>query len=364
MAYALKYDGVAEFAPLTALQSQNNSSSINWNLEFTVGNDGSEAVILGTNSSSFTDYLILRSANNLHYRRAGSNYLFSVTDASTPALYRFELRWSGGTRVLSLYENGVFLSSQNISTAAVMPATYLARAFNVFRNTRYDDYLLYEDLEQSSNSIRLDFTNSNHAASPVVITETINGNDVTSLAGTWVNLGGNVATSGDALFEISKVEFTGSALATLPQPVGDISFLLESLEFSGEASATMPQPDGNIYFELSSVEFSGDISASLPNPVIEGYFKLDGVEFSGTASASKPNPQAYGYFELPVIEFSGSAGATLTQAMIDGGFDIEAVEFHGRATVSGVDLPFGEVITPPYTSNIITLPNTSNLIKL
>ena len=221
MSWALQFDGVNDYVPFTPLLSQNNSSNINWDLEFTAANHGSEAIILG--STSTNAFVILRNTNELEYRVGGGAQKFSVTDVNVSAVYKLELRWSGGVKALTLYENNVFVSTLNISLASILggDAVYLGRTGSVYRNTLYEDYLTYNDLELSANSRKFDFTASSHAAGTVVVSETINNQDATGVnmptdGSAWVDLGGGGITLAATLGTINytsqnaTVSLTGS----------------------------------------------------------------------------------------------------------------------------------------------------------
>ncbi len=143
--------------------------------------------------------------------------------------------------------------------------------------------------------------------------------------------------TGDILFDVDAIEFSGSGSATLPQPSGDINFDLAAVEFSGTASATLPQPSGDILFDLPAVEFSATGSATLPQPSGNINFDIPSIEFSGSGSATVPFPVGNISFDIPSIEFSGTGSATQPNPIGDIAFDVAPIEFSGAGSAS---LPF------------------------
>lgn len=169
---------------------------------------------------------------------------------------------------------------------------------------------------------------------------------------------------GEIDFDLLSIDFSGIGSATIPFPVGAASFDIALIEFNGAGSSTQPSPSGGVEFDISSIEFIGSGSASLPFPVGSASFEVAQVEFSGTGQATFPQPSGNADFRVDEVGFYATGSATQPDSVGNIAFDIASIEFSAIGSVTGVTLPFGDVILPAYTSNVIILNTPPNLIKL
>ena len=169
---------------------------------------------------------------------------------------------------------------------------------------------------------------------------------------------------GEIDFDLLSIDFTANGSATVPFPVGAASFDIALIEFNGAGLSTQPSPSGGVEFDISSIEFIGSGSASLPFPVGGALFEVAQVEFSGTGHATFPQPSGNADFRVDEVGFYATGSATQPDSVGNIAFDIASIEFSAIGSVTGVTLPFGDVILPAYTSNVIILNTPPNLIKL
>lgn len=169
---------------------------------------------------------------------------------------------------------------------------------------------------------------------------------------------------GEIDFGLLSIDFTGSGSATIPFPVGAASFDIALIEFNATGSPTQPNPSGGVELDISSIEFVGSGSVSLPFPVGGASFEVAQIEFIGTGQATLPQPSGNSDFSVDEVGFYATGSATQPDSVGDIAFDIASIEFSAIGSVTGVTLPFGDVILPAYTSNVIILNTPPNLIKL
>ena len=185
MPYALKEIGSSGFIRFPALNSDNVNSNIRWDLEFSAANNNNSdtlAVVSGT--TNLNGFLILRNDNTIDFRQSSSpTYTFSVADTNDDtAIYRFEMRWTGGNKTLSLYENSVFVSS--VLDADIAGMLEQSTAFSINNGSRGNGiirFIKYTDLNNSANNMHLLNSAGTGTAWPDI---SGNGNDGTQ-AGTW-----------------------------------------------------------------------------------------------------------------------------------------------------------------------------------
>ena len=127
----------------------------------------------------------------------------------------------------------------------------------------------------------------------------------------WLEVGGVAAGAEcDISFDISPVEFSLTASATLPQPVANVSFDIAPVEFALSVSASLPQPSCDISFDVSPVEFTIDASTAQSSPVSDIYFTVDPVSFSMEAGATLPQPVCDIDLSIEPVGFSCSLSTT------------------------------------------------------
>ena len=184
MPYALKEIGSSGFIRFPALNSDNVASNIRWDLEFSAANNNTSDTLAVVCSTTLNGFLILRNDNTIDFRQSTSpTYTFSVADTTDDtAIYRFEMRWTGGNKTLSLYENSVFVSSVLDTDLASMLEQ--STAFSINNGSRGNGiirFIKYTDLNNSANNMHLLNSAGTGTAWPDI---SGNGNDGTQ-AGTW-----------------------------------------------------------------------------------------------------------------------------------------------------------------------------------
>ena len=182
MPYAIESTGGNGYINIPLLVSSNpGGSNISWDVEFSAANIGSvETIVLGA-SSGTRDLIILRSDNTIDFRINNRTETFTVTDVQdSTAVYRFELRWTGGTKELKLYENGILAGTGVAKQANI---NRLSRVFTTGDLTREGIIrtIKYTDNNDSTNN--REYLNSTGTGT---VWEDISGNNQDGTqAGTW-----------------------------------------------------------------------------------------------------------------------------------------------------------------------------------
>jgi hypothetical protein len=159
---------------------------------------------------------------------------------------------------------------------------------------------------------------------------------------------GGVTANG--AFTIPQLTITGSATATLPQPIADGAFTIPQFTITGSASAALPQPIADGAFTIPQFTITGSATATLPQPIADGAFTIPQFTIAGSATATLPQPIADGAFTIPQFTITGSASVTLPQPIADGAFTIPQFTIAGSAsaTVTG-NVATGAFTIPQFT---------------
>ena len=182
MPYALESTEANRYITIPLLVSSNpGGSNVSWDVEFSAANIGSvETIVLGA-SAGTRDLIILRSDNTIDFRIDNDTETFTVTDVQdSTAVYRFESRWTGGTKELKLYENGILAGTGVANIANIRD---LSRVFTTSDLTREGIIrtIKYTDNNDSTNN--REYLNSTGTGT---VWEDISGNNQDGTqAGTW-----------------------------------------------------------------------------------------------------------------------------------------------------------------------------------
>lgn len=216
-----------------------------------------------------------------------------------------------------------------------------------------------------------------------VLPDTVGGND-----GTLVNFptdnsqwvfyddGGGTGVIADSAFSVSAPTFSGSASATLPQPVVDVSYSVSIPTVSASVDASLPQPTSDIAFAVNtpsvsasasatipgynaSVSFSvsaptvaASASATLPSPIASVGYTVSAPSFNASASASLPQPDSGITFTVNAPSISATASATQTGYNADVAFTVNApsVSISASATLPQPNTAVSFAVSPPQVS--------------
>lgn len=330
----LTFDGVDDFVSFANMQS-----SSNWDLDFSAWNTGAdEFIVLGSNITGFSNFIILRNTNEIEYRRNNEIDRFAVNDVTDPNVdYRFEMR--EGT--LTLFENNVAGDVRTVSLFDIYGEMNQFGRTNTQVRGGALKYLRLTDIDTPANN--RDYFNDVSATSAIFPELENNQNGTLNNFDTppsWVFYStGGVDLSG--AFSLLPVVISGNITATLPNPTVSGAFSLTALDMQGAGSSTQPNPTAQGNFDLGALLIGGGASASLPNPVGIGNFSLLPITASGVANVTEPVFIASGNFNLSLLEFSGQAATTFPQPSSQGAFSLPLTHINGNIRVSGV------VINPP-----------------
>jgi len=182
MPYALESTEANRYITIPLLVSSNpGGSNVSWDVEFSAANIGSvESIVLGS-SLSTDDIIILRSDNTIDFRINNDTETFTVTDVQdSTAVYRFELRWTGGTKELKLYENGILAGTGVANKAPINNLDQIFIARNIIRKGIIRT-IKYTDNNDSTNN--REYLNSTGTGT---VWEDISGNNQDGTqAGSW-----------------------------------------------------------------------------------------------------------------------------------------------------------------------------------
>lgn len=178
MAYYLEFDGTGYISNAT-FNREFIGDGTAWDFEFRAANTTStEFAVVGRGQPSA--FVILRNDNTIDFLSSSNS--FPVNDVTDPnAVYRFEFRiLAGNNRQLSLYENGNFVLTRNISDSAVA-SSQLGYAVSARPGALY--YISYKDYNNFSNDR---FYDPSASFDQGVLVDTVGGNN-----GTPVNFPAN-----------------------------------------------------------------------------------------------------------------------------------------------------------------------------
>lgn len=293
MAYALQYDGVNDHVTATALAFSNpGGSNVRWDLEFEVKTGGAtDFYVLGEATTS--NYVTVRqSTGAIDLRLVSSNYTWTgvVADPENLHKYKLEARWTGGTRVVELFVDGVSQGTKTTTSIGMPPFVYFGGRVGTFYNAGFVSYIQYNDLNNSANDRLYDARSTSTGSTLPETINSVNGTLVNFPTddSQWVNLGGGLTVT---LTGITSTNTFGISSVIHPQFIN-----LSTVDSSNTFDITeIVHPQVINAVPMESVEDVPSMSISLPQIVtlsgidssnLFGILRIDGGEVAVVLAGS------------------------------------------------------------------------------